>query len=68
MSFHPDKCNIFRVSRAKKTIKYNYTLKGHELEAVETSKYLGVDLSTDLSWNHHINRTVKEGQQYDWIP
>ena len=32
MSFHPDKCNILRVSRAKKTIKYNYTLKGHQLE------------------------------------
>lgn len=60
MSFHPDKCNILRVSRAKKTIKYNYTLKGHQLEAVETTKYLGVDLSTDLSWNHHINRTVKK--------
>jgi hypothetical protein len=28
---------------------YKYHLKGHQLEAADTSKYLGVDLSYNLS-------------------
>ena len=61
MSFHPDKCNVLRVSRSKTPIISNYHLKGHQLETAETTKYLGVDLSYNLSWNHHIDRTVKKG-------
>jgi hypothetical protein len=32
-----------------------------QLEATDTTKYLGIDLSYNLSWNHHIDRTVKKG-------
>ena len=60
MSFHPDKCNVIRITRSKNPITYNYHLKGHRLETADTTKYLGVDLSHDLSWNHHIDRTVKK--------
>jgi myo-inositol-hexaphosphate 3-phosphohydrolase len=48
MSFHPDKCNIMRVIRSKNPILFNYHLKGHQLVAADTTKYLGVDLSHDL--------------------
>jgi hypothetical protein len=50
MSFHLDKCNIMRVTRSKNPILFNYHLKGHQLVAADTTKYLGVD----LSWSHHI--------------
>jgi hypothetical protein len=50
MSFHPDKCNIMRVARSKNNpILFNYHLKGHQLVAADTTTYLGVDLSHDLS-------------------
>ena len=45
MSFHPDKCNIMRVTRSKNPILFNCHLKGHQLVAADTTKYLGVDLS-----------------------
>jgi len=55
MSFHPQKCNVMRMTRKRDPIIYSYSLKGHELEAVANSKYLGVNLSSDLTWTHHIN-------------
>jgi myo-inositol-hexaphosphate 3-phosphohydrolase len=60
MSFHPDKCKVLRVVRSKKHRMYKYHLKGHQLEVADTTKYLGVDLSYNLSWNHHIDCTVKK--------
>ena len=61
MSFHPDKCNVFKVVRSKKPRMYKFHLIGHQLEAANTTKYLGVDISYNLSRNHHIDRTVKKG-------
>ena len=55
MLFHPDKCNTKLQGQ-----EIRYSLKGHDLEAVNTAKYLGVDLSNNLSWNSHIDRTTKK--------
>ena len=60
MLFHPDKCNTLQVTTSKTPLKYNYSLKGQNLESVKTVKYLGVDLSYNLSWNSHIDRTAKK--------
>ena len=37
------------------TIMNYYTLYGQFLESVESAKYLGVNITQDLNWNHHIN-------------
>jgi hypothetical protein len=55
MEFHPAKCNIMHITRAHKPIISDYYLKGHTLEAVDATKYLGVTLSRDLRWNTHID-------------
>ena len=39
MAFHPDKCNVLRVTRRKGPVSYSYSLKGHQLEEVTTAKY-----------------------------
>ena len=39
---------------------FNYSLKGQNLVAVNTAKYLGIDLSNNFTWNSHIDRTVKK--------
>ena len=58
MSFHPDKCNVLRVTKRRTPISFSYKLKCQELEEVSTSKYLGVDLSRSLQWKEHIDRAV----------
>jgi len=30
-----------------------YILKGHILESVDTAKYLGVTISSNMTWNTH---------------
>ena len=55
MDFHPQKCNVLRVSRAKSPMTFSYRLKGTVLAEEATSKYLGVDLQNNLSWNQHVH-------------
>ena len=38
---------------------FSYRLKGTVLAEEATSKYLGVDLQNNLSWNQHANRVTK---------
>jgi hypothetical protein len=59
MLFNAEKCNSIRITRAKKPITYDYTLKGHTLEETNAATYLGVELTTDLRWNTQINKVTK---------
>ena len=61
MCFHPEKCSILRVTRARSPVLHPYILKGQILQTDEQSKYLGVDITSNLSWNPHIDRIVKKG-------
>ena len=56
MEFNPSKCQVVRVTTARKAINTVYTLHGQILEVVTSAKYLGVDISSGLSWNFHIDR------------
>ena len=51
MDFHPQKCNVLRVSRAKSPMTFSYRLKGTDLAEEATPKYICVDLQNNLSWN-----------------
>ena len=56
MEFNPSKCQVVRVTTARKAINTVYTLHGQILEVVTSAKYLGVDISSGLSCNSHIDR------------
>ena len=60
MEFHPQKCQVIRVTRMKTPLPTNYTLHGHLLEVVTSAKYLGITISEDLSWNRHINQVCSK--------
>ena len=60
MLFHPDKCNVLRITQARSPVLFDYSLMNQTLEAEAQSKYLGVDISSNLSWNQHIDRIVKK--------
>ena len=60
MKFHPDKCEILRADRKRQPMLHDYILHGLILQLVNTSRYLGVTLSSALSWNCHIDNITGE--------
>lgn len=64
MSFNPTKCVVMRIStKKKKVLQTQYQLHGHTLDVVDVSKYLGVNIKDDLSWDTHIHTTVTKANR-----
>ena len=63
MEFNPSKCQVIHVTRRKHPIPSKYKLHGVLLESVTSAKYLGVDISNNLSWDTHIKRSTKKANQ-----
>ena len=55
MEFNSSKCQVLHITRSRKPVMSRYFMHNRELESVDTAKYLGVNISKDLSWNTHIN-------------
>ena len=56
MKFNASKCHLLRVTRkAKDKHLHNYSINGTVLEQVDHHPYLGVELTSNLTWKHHIN-------------
>ena len=60
MEFHPQKCSVMRISRELVARNFQYHLKGVSLAEEQSSKYLGVDLQSNLSWKNHISQITKK--------
>ena len=63
MAFHPDKCTVLSVSSKRKPIQHSYILHNHTLEAVTSSKYLGVTLQSNLKWDKHIDEITSKANK-----
>ena len=56
MRFQPVKCHMMQLTRKRiKKSHASYTLEGTNLENVESIKYLGVTITSDLRWNTHVS-------------
>ena len=58
--FSPPKVQCAEPNQITHPIRFNYRLKGHILELQDSTKYLGVDLQSSLSWKNHIDRISKK--------
>ena len=58
MVFNPSKCQVLHITRTRKPVRCRYFMHNQELESIDTAKYLGVNISKDLSWNTHINNVT----------
>ena len=60
MQFHTDKCEVIHITNKMNHISGKYSIHGQQLQIVKHAKYLGVTISSGLSWNQHIDNTVKK--------
>ena len=64
MRFQPVKCNMMQLTRKRiKKIHASYTLGGTDLENVESIKYLGVTITSDLRWNTHVSNVCTKANK-----
>ena len=51
MEFHPDKCQVLRITNKHQPIQVPYTIHNVILSVVPSAKYLGVHIDSKISWN-----------------
>ena len=60
MQFNASKCQVLRITNKRKPVLASYTIHGHELELVDSAKYLGVHLDSKLNFNMHVDTVAKK--------
>ena len=60
MQFNPDKREVIRITNKRNPLTNKYCIHATKLLTVKDAKYLGVTVSSDLSWNKHVDNTVKK--------
>ena len=60
MSFHPQKCQLLRITQKTSPIIAQYNIHRHVLDVADTAKYLGVILHKYCAWSKHITQTSKK--------
>ena len=63
ISFKPSKCHTMQVTRSRQPRAYIYSMLGVHLSSVKQTLYLGVHLSSNMTWNHHINHVVNDASK-----
>lgn len=61
--FQPLKCHNLRISRRKAGPARVYTLNGTNVEVVAKEKDLGITITKDLTWNHHLTTIVSKANR-----
>ena len=60
MQFNADKCEVPWITNKGNPTICNYRVHDQHLQTVKQAKYLGATISSDLSWNQHVDNTVKK--------
>ena len=64
MEFNPSKCQVVQVTGSRNPISASlYRLHGEILETVSCAKYLGVDITSNLSWGSHVDRITNSANK-----
>lgn len=63
MELNTNKCKVLRVSRIKTSAVPSYHLNSSILEFVPSYRYLGVHISSDLTWSIRIDSIINNAKQ-----
>ena len=63
MTFNTDKCFTLKVTRSKTPKQHKYRLSNSTLQETSSHTYLGVELSRNLRWTNHINKTTAKANK-----
>ena len=63
MEFHPQKCSTMSATKTDEKLDPAYSLHGHTLENVSTTKYLGITIQDNLKWENHITSTCNKANR-----
>ena len=51
MPFHPEKCELLKVTNKLSPFKEVYKMNDHILKEIDDKNYLGLTLESKLNWN-----------------
>ena len=63
VTFNPQKCEVMRITHKQDKSKHPYYMWNAELKSVDSCKDLGVYVSRDLSWSHHVDEIVNKANK-----
>lgn len=63
MEFNPSKCEVITLTKKTKPTLCSYILHNTVLTKVNSAKYLGLNISSKLSWNNHVDCITKRATQ-----
>lgn len=63
MSLNVSKCKLISFPRCSQPLTCNYTLNNSLLQTADSYKYLGIHLTSDLSWSVHIDPILSLGRK-----
>ena len=63
MTFNAAKCHLLKITRKTKILDTEYKIDNHTLLRVQHHPYLRVELTSDLTWKHHIGLITGKAQK-----
>ena len=60
MELNTQKCQVITISRKRNKIHHQYCLNNTPLTAVNSTKYLGITITSDLKWNQHTSNICQK--------
>ena len=63
MEFNFQKCELLRITNKMNPLVFNYCIASKPIRQVSHTKYLGVTIASDLSWNKHVQTITNKARQ-----